>query len=201
MVLSLIVIDAFLFYQTESGCLIKMASFKLNLLTSRGRHTTGIRTKESVYSVGLEAAWECLWKKLTGNSEDISLDLSGDVHATSPLGVVCPTQAGHVGHAALMDVHHTVCRQKQRKVESTHPLSVALSRVNETGAHTFTSHALVYEAVEQRTTVVAEGRAGVGVNLKLVLCSWVLKGTKEDDKFIITILRSLLTTLLTFKIQ
>lgn len=47
-------------------------------------------------------------KKLTGNSEDVSLDLSGDVHATSPLGVVCPTQAGHVGHAALMDVHHTV---------------------------------------------------------------------------------------------
>lgn len=46
-------------------------------------------------------------------------------------------------------------------------------------AHTFTSHALVYEAVEQRTTVVAEGRAGVGVNLKLVLRSWVLKRSKN----------------------
>lgn len=55
--------------------------------------------------------------KLTGNSEDVSLDLSGDVHATSPLGVVCPTQAGHVGHAALMDVHHTVWRQTEREKE------------------------------------------------------------------------------------
>lgn len=54
-------------------------------------------------------------KQLTGNSEDVSLDLSGDVHATSPLGVVCPTQAGHVGHAALMDVHHTVWRQTERE--------------------------------------------------------------------------------------
>lgn len=57
-------------------------------------------------------------KELTGNSEDISLDLSGDVHATSPLGVVCPTQAGHVGHAALMDVHHTVWRQRQGETPS-----------------------------------------------------------------------------------
>lgn len=53
--------------------------------------------------------------ELTGNSEDVSLDLSGDVHATSPLGVVCPTQAGHVGHAALMDVHHTVWKQRRRQ--------------------------------------------------------------------------------------
>lgn len=86
-------------------------------LTSRGRHMTGILTDESV---GLEAAWEYLWNTLTGNSEDVSLDLSGDIHATSPLGVVCPTQAGHVGHAALMDVHHTVWRQAERKGESTH---------------------------------------------------------------------------------
>lgn len=85
-------------------------------MTSRGRHMTGILTWECC-RVGLEAAWECLWgekKQLTCNSEDISLDLSGDVHATSPLGVVRPTQAGHVSHAALMDVHHTVWRQRQR---------------------------------------------------------------------------------------
>ena len=45
--------------------------------------------------------------------------------------------------------------------------------------HTVTSHALVYEAVEQRATVVAEGRAGVGVDLKLVLRPWVLQGREE----------------------
>lgn len=49
-----------------------------------------------------------LWDILTGNSEYISLDLSGDLDATSPLSVVCPTQARHIGHTALMDVHHTV---------------------------------------------------------------------------------------------
>lgn len=58
----------------------------------------------------MTAAWavECFSGKLTGHSEHISLDLCGDVEATSPLSVICPTQAGHVGHAALMDVHHTV---------------------------------------------------------------------------------------------
>lgn len=40
---------------------------------------------------------------------------------------------------------------------------------SQSGEHTFTSHALVYEAVQQRATVVAEGRAGVGVDLELVL--------------------------------
>lgn len=50
----------------------------------------------------------CHSDALTGNSEDISLDLGGDLEATSPLGVVRPAQAGHVGHAALVDVHHTV---------------------------------------------------------------------------------------------
>lgn len=47
------------------------------------------------------------------------------------------------------------------------------------GTRTFASHALVYEAVEQRTTVVAEGRAGVGVNLKLVLRPRVLEGSNK----------------------
>lgn len=68
-------------------------------------------------------------KKLTGNSEDISLDLSGDVHATSSLGVVCPTQAGHIGHAALMDVHHTVWRQRQR--ETLSPFTLCLLHYSE----------------------------------------------------------------------
>lgn len=65
-------------------------------------------------------------KQLTCNSEDISLDLSGDVHATSPLGVVRPTQAGHVGHAALVDVHHTVWRQRQR--DRPRPFTLCLLR-------------------------------------------------------------------------
>lgn len=45
--------------------------------------------------------------------------------------------------------------------------------------HTVTSHALVYEAVEQRATVVAEGRARVGVDLELMLRPWILEGRKE----------------------
>lgn len=51
---------------------------------------------------------QCFGDTLTGHSEHISLDLSGDHDATSPLGVVRPAQAGHIGHATLMDVHHTV---------------------------------------------------------------------------------------------
>lgn len=47
---------------------------------------------------------------------------------------------------------------------------------------TGTFHALVDESVEQRTTVVTEGWAGVGVDLELVLCSWVLKRKSEEKK-------------------
>lgn len=50
----------------------------------------------------------CLWDILTGNSENIGLNLGGDLDATSPLSVVCATQTRHVGHTSLMDVHHTV---------------------------------------------------------------------------------------------
>lgn len=55
---------------------------------------------------------------LTGDGEHVGLDLSFDLEATSPLGVIRPTQAGHVGHAALVDVHHTVwseARQNRNK--------------------------------------------------------------------------------------
>lgn len=65
---------------------------------------------------------------LTGDGEHVGLDLGLDLEAASPLGVVRPTQAGHVGHAAFVDVHHTVwgggeertlrrdytCRQEQQ---------------------------------------------------------------------------------------
>lgn len=44
---------------------------------------------------------------------------------------------------------------------------------------TVTSHALVQEAVEQRATVVAEGRTGVGVDLELVLRPRVLGERRE----------------------
>lgn len=50
----------------------------------------------------------CCRETLTGDGEHVGLDLSFDLEATSPLGVICPAQAGHVGHAAFMDVHHTV---------------------------------------------------------------------------------------------
>lgn len=52
----------------------------------------------------------------------------------------------------------------------------------ESGARgrTVTSHALVYEAVEQRATVVAEGRTGVGVDLELVLRPRVLGERKGE---------------------
>lgn len=43
---------------------------------------------------------------------------------------------------------------------------------------TVTFHPLVDEAVQQRTTVVAEGRAAVRVNLELVFASGVL-GNQE----------------------
>lgn len=123
--------------QSESGVLIK----KVWILTKLGRcgkECSDIHPKYYfVWSWPAGGAtWQAFWqtrvfavlgwklrgsdcgKELTGNSEDISLNLSGDVHATSPLGVVCPTQAGHVGHAALMDVHHTVWRQTQREMSS-----------------------------------------------------------------------------------
>lgn len=53
--------------------------------------------------------------------------------------------------------------------------------VGEVRGRTVTSHALVYEAVEQRAAVVAEGRTGVGVDLELVLRPRVL-GEKEREK-------------------
>lgn len=39
-------------------------------------------------------------------------------------------------------------------------------------------HALVYQPVEERATVVTEGRAGVRVDLKLVLAARILKQRK-----------------------
>lgn len=47
--------------------------------------------------------------------------------------------------------------------------------------HTVTSHALVYEPVEQGATVVTESWAGVGVDLKLVLWSRVLEKQGKDE--------------------
>lgn len=51
---------------------------------------------------------------------------------------------------------------------------VFLYMESEVRGPTVTSHALVYEAVEKGATVVAEGRAGVGVDLELVLRPRVL---------------------------
>lgn len=39
-------------------------------------------------------------------------------------------------------------------------------------------HALVYQPVEERATVVTEGRAGVGVDLKLVFAARILRNQR-----------------------
>ena len=45
---------------------------------------------------------------------------------------------------------------------------------------TVTSHALVQQPVEQGATVVTEGGAGIGVDLKLVLGPRVLREPRRD---------------------
>lgn len=45
---------------------------------------------------------------------------------------------------------------------------------------TVTLHPLVDETIQQRSTVVTEGRAGVGVDLKLVLAPGVLRPRQTD---------------------
>lgn len=46
--------------------------------------------------------------RLTRDGESVVSDLSRDLDAPSPLSVIRPAQARHVGHAPLVDVHHTV---------------------------------------------------------------------------------------------
>lgn len=43
-------------------------------------------------------------------------------------------------------------------------------------------HPLVEETVQQRSTVVTEGRAGVGVDLKLVLAPGVLRPREPERR-------------------
>ena len=50
----------------------------------------------------------CVLCVLTGDGECVGGDDSEDLHASSPLRVIRPTQAGNVGYAALMDVHQAV---------------------------------------------------------------------------------------------
>lgn len=52
---------------------------------------------------------------LTADGEHIVLDLCSDLDAAPPLSVVSPTQTRHVGHTALMDVHHAVWMEGDRK--------------------------------------------------------------------------------------
>lgn len=47
---------------------------------------------------------------------------------------------------------------------------------------TVTLHALVDEAVQQRATVVTEGGAPIGVDLKLVLRSGILEESKGEKE-------------------
>lgn len=57
---------------------------------------------------------------LTADGEHVVLDLCGDLDAAPPLSVVSPTQTRHVGHAALMDVHHAIWIQEERKSGSNY---------------------------------------------------------------------------------
>ncbi len=54
---------------------------------------------------------------LTADGEHIVLDLCSDLDAAPPLSVVSPTQTRHVGHTALMDVHHAIWMEGDRKRE------------------------------------------------------------------------------------
>lgn len=54
------------------------------------------------------------------------------------------------------------------------------------GELTGTFHALMYEAVQQRAAVVAEGGTGVGLDLKCVLTLQVLKYNKNNLHWILT---------------
>lgn len=44
--------------------------------------------------------------RLTNHRQDLVLDVRLDVNPAPALGVVCPAEARHVRHAALVDVHH-----------------------------------------------------------------------------------------------
>lgn len=49
--------------------------------------------------------------------------------------------------------------------------------------HTVAFHALVYQPIQERATVVTKGGAGVGVDPKLVFTTRILRGDKEEDVF------------------
>lgn len=50
----------------------------------------------------------------TDNDEDLPVDVGLDIDAAAAFRVVSATEAGHVHHAALVDVHHTGCEGKER---------------------------------------------------------------------------------------
>lgn len=52
--------------------------------------------------------WTDTERALTGDGERVLGDLGRYLDASSPLGVICPTQARDVGHTPLVDVHHTI---------------------------------------------------------------------------------------------
>lgn len=50
----------------------------------------------------------------TDDDEDIPLDVCLDVDAATALRVVCAAEAGHVHHAALVDIHHAGWREREQ---------------------------------------------------------------------------------------
>lgn len=50
----------------------------------------------------------------THDSQHVLLDVGPDVYPAPALGVVGPTQAGDVHHAALVHVHHAGCGREER---------------------------------------------------------------------------------------
>lgn len=62
------------------------------------------------------------------------------------------------------------------------PTHIHMTTHKDVCVRTVTFHALVYQPVEEGATVVTEGGAGVGVDLKLVFTTWILQRQKHRER-------------------
>ena len=76
----------------------------------------------------------------TRDGESLLHHLGSDVDASSPLRVVCSTQAGDVRHAALVDVHHAVWEDGNEKKDKNHRNSLNSLAVRNTFNHVFSTY-------------------------------------------------------------
>ncbi len=83
----------------------------------------------------------CVWEELTGHGEHIIRDTSTEMHPSSPLCVVCSTQAGNILHASFMNIHHTSCRKPHIiRLTALHMQRLFLTHYLLRDAHTITEH-------------------------------------------------------------